>query len=341
MVSAIVTLFAANSCVKLDVDTPVLKEQQEIVYKALAMKNEATKSAINTAYYPTSAPNFGVFAMYLQTGNWNANKEQAVKYIDGDEISYSNNYWKPSGKNHYWPLQGSLTFIAWSPASVAASYESNELHINNFSAENQDDLLYSLPSSAMNLSDNTTNYNADGTNASTYNGVPIVFKHALSQLVVKAKLAEDYGENVSFSIRKIEFRNLRNGSNFSLNANETAAWSGGKYEWNRTSYSDETGIALTTSYQSVGEEGTLVIPQDLSANGQQIWVTYGMTTKVNGNSINAGELTAKIDLRKDGALEVLEMGKKYQLNLIISAQEIRFAPQAVDWIDGTSGSVDI
>ena len=107
--AAILTLAA---CSKNNIDQTSM-ESRAINFNTVA--NKATKAPISGTTYSYDCPNFGVFAYYLSTGTWNtaAANSSAVSYMDNVTVEFNDtkDIWAPSSI-YYWPLQGSLTFIA-------------------------------------------------------------------------------------------------------------------------------------------------------------------------------------------------------------------------------------
>ena len=107
---AAVVAFAACTQNTLAPDT---FEGREINFNTVA--NKATKAPISGTTYSYDLPSFGVFASYLEKNKtWAANKASATRYMDDVEISFNDtkDIWAPAS-NYYWPLEGSLSFIAY------------------------------------------------------------------------------------------------------------------------------------------------------------------------------------------------------------------------------------
>jgi hypothetical protein len=130
-------------------------EPQEIGFRAYNFKQ--TKAPIEGAVYSETDPMFKVFAALVREGDY------AVKYASSEEyfetvVAYdgSDSYkiWRPynvTGANYikyYWPMEGSLTFVAVSPSDATSAFNNTTatLTVIDFSLSanvaGQADLMY-------------------------------------------------------------------------------------------------------------------------------------------------------------------------------------------------------
>jgi hypothetical protein len=316
--------------------------QNEIGFKAINYKN--TKAAINSSAYPTDIP-FGVFAYYLPTGkNWSSNYADAATYMGNIEVAYdaTDVIYKSSTK-YYWPNQGSLTFVAYSPKKASTSYDisSRTLTITDYTCEaveggdfsDQSDLMYSKAGEAANKTANEKEYNSGSTK-----GVQIQFRHALSQIRFFAKPKET-STTTQFNVLKVVLKDIQNKGTLTIAEDDIAGAGSG---WNVstestdkksfTTYDDATGIVLpkndATNYTRIGDSNNnlLVIPQEFLTEDCKIEVTYKMW--VNG-TIDAGVKTKSVSVKD--IISKFEPNKIYKMNFSISADEILFAPEIESW----------
>ncbi|MBQ5573469.1 MAG: fimbrillin family protein [Bacteroidaceae bacterium] len=333
-------------------------EQQEIGFQPLAYKASQTKvNVITGATYGTDAPSFGLFAYQLADGkNFDANKADAKLYIDNKEVSYTDENWRTNPKS-FWPLQGSLTFIAYSPYSINQDVDvdyninvvndnagnvtsaNSVLTISNFVAgtTDQKDLMWSTPTKDKTA--NETNYDADGQNATTYNGVPILFNHALCRIKITAKTADDYSRFATYNLKQIQVVGLKDNATLTVTGDDVAEWSVAPstpladfdfYKDNQLLTKDSNPVIYKNA-ETAGD-GLLAIPQSL--DGVTLKVTYTMTVDPNDQVADdevVTETTKVVTLFKDDVLETLEQNKVYTLNLSISANEILYSPDVNDW----------
>ena len=370
-------------------------EQQEIGFQPLAYKASQTKgdtagdetgstttnqqttdNVITDAFYPTNGPSFGLFAYQLDgvsQGTFDANNAKAKLYIDNKPVKYTSNYWRTDPKS-FWPLQGSLTFIAYSPFGVSASHRINEittneqvtklssvLTINGFQAgtKGQKDLMWSNLSKD-NIA-NSTNYDADGNNTDTYGGVPILFNHALCRIKITAKTAENYSGFATYKLKQIQVVGLKDNATLTVTDN-VAQWTAPtanlgtentvdnatKYVFDF--YAPDTYKVLSANSDTVtymnaetAGNGLLAIPQSLEE--VTLKVTYTMTVDPDGNGTGTAPAvvteTTKDVVLKTGTLTKLEQNKVYTLNLSISADEILYSPDVVAWDETGRGDYTV
>ena len=339
-------------------------EQQEIGFQPLAYKASQTKANVITgATYGTDAPSFGLFAYQLADGKtFDASKADAKLYIDNKKVSYESGNWRTNPKS-FWPLQGSLTFVAYSPYSVnddvthsidvSTDSEGNVtsansvLTISNFVAgtTDQKDLMWSTHTKDKTAND--TNYDADGLNTTTYKGVPILFNHALCRIKITAKTAEDYSGFATYNLKQIQVVGLKDKATLTV-TNDAAVWSDALsttlgdfdfYKDNQLITKDSKPVIYKNA-ETAGN-GLLAIPQSLE--GVTLKVTYTMTVDPDGNGSASSVVTetTKDVVLKTGTLIKLEQNKVYTLNLSISADEILYSPDVVAWDETGSGDYTV
>lgn len=329
-------------------------EQQELNFSPLSYKS--TRAIISGTTYGTDDPTFGVFAYHsaATTNDWNTNGASAPLYIENAEISYNttDKIWK-SAIPAYWPLSGSLTFIAYSPKTVNATCPTatKTLTVTDFQvaktdyltegthAGTQADLLYSLPSAATGLTANTTTYTGVTGGAQ---GVGIVFHHALSQVLVNVKVADNYA-NTEFKVKSIKLKGMGDKATFTVTPTfgtsyaETAAWGATSTSIEQTIFpmgtSTDPSAVLNTTGAQIGDN-ILVMPQTLVASTienprQQLEIEYQMTkTDVTPNVTTS--TTKTVDLYTS-TFTKFEINKKVTLNVALSATQIQYAPSVEDW----------
>ena len=345
---AAAAIVALAACTKSEINTPA---QKEISYNAVTAKNTVSKAIINTTYYAPTYPAFGIWGLYQST-DWSTNHAAASSNIwvgnssTGASAQITNTtrtdagYWK-NATTDYWPLAGTLVFMGYSPYANVSSKagisvtdtDKVTLTVTNFSSHTGswvDDLMYSDP---VERTENDTKYQPDGT-TNKYDGVPVVFHHALSQIAVYAKQHEAY-TGYTIKVTKIE---LVIDDKATLTA-KAAPGSDAVATWSTPVTDEETATILdnasnadlTTSYVQQGS-AILVIPQALDAddtNGyDKLLVTYSMTH----NGITSTLTTPKtVNLRVASTLESLAPNTKYNLKLDISLDEILYSPDVADW----------
>lgn len=236
-----VTTCAFIGCTKNEVRS-ISDNPQAVRFLPLNGKH-STKVMVDGITYPTTLP-FGTLAYYLPSGNtWKDHKANATLYIPKSMVVHNNGNWKVDGKTYYWPKSGSLTFFAYSPFAhedgtllavdkVSNTTHDDGIHILNYDVHAHQATDFMVADIAM---DKTANESNGG-----YTGVPIVFRHKLSQIVGinfqtvitnttstgTALVEHDYAHghsdiagnleagDVVFKLKKVEVKNLYTVGNY-------------------------------------------------------------------------------------------------------------------------------
>ncbi len=359
---AVIAVFALASCSHNTLD-PQSQKAREINFNTVA--NKATRAPITGTTYSYDCPAFGVFAYYLASGNWNtaAANSSAVSYMDDVEIAFNDTkeIWAPSS-TYYWPLEGSLTFIAYSPKSEATATFSNAglLTLTGFTVKttvaDQVDLLYS--SLAADKTQNESYYvdSANGKNSETAEedmGVNIKFKHALSQVIFKAKTADEvYAAGMSFKIDSIVVNAPSTATSMTVTNPTDGQVAADITTWNSPStpanfvvsgaaFPEASNTYLADTLSTAIGDPLLMIPlTSFDGTSYNVRVKYTLYRISDGQSLGSKGVNIKFD-DIDDVVTAWEAGKKYVYNLTIDLQKIYFNPTITDWVDGGSQDVDV
>lgn len=332
--------------------------------------------ATNSKYIYSTSEKFRVYAVQHigDFRGWNADGTQL--YLNNLEVSYNASIndngtkkgWEPSFPV-YWPKteNAKLTFAAYSPSDANEFnpvYNNTGLSFTGFTPKStvadQYDLMYS--SRSYNRTESTNDLTSGtGHTTSSYDGVDILFHHALSSINFKAKTAADY-PNTEIKIKKITINNAYTTADFKENiTNEEVAsfasapyWSNFQAPRDYVVFYGETS-KLTTSATDLLGKPALLIPQkmdgsDASSNAE-IKVTVNYTIKVGGGEAVAqtGVVSFKNgnsgDYFTDGSnkIEAWEMGKRYTYTISIGLNNIiYFSPEVDNWENiNASGDINI
>lgn len=207
-------------------------------------------------------------------------------------------------------------------------------------------------------------------------GVPLNFRHALSQVMVKAANLSTSG--IVIKVKGVKIQNIRNSGNFTYPASTTTTKDSGtlpQSQWNtssatKTTYtvSDATGVTLNGTAQSIMFDGAawMIIPQALTArtsfdDGTDTGSSIGVMVQILDASNNqlypatAGEYAyTNIPIGTNW-----EPGKKYiyTLNFLDEANDggagvddnddpvlglpIRFTLTVDDWVDAALSATTV
>lgn len=362
---------ALAACTKNEVK-PV-KVDQEITFQAVVDK-AATKAGTfeNSATYPIDRP-FGTFAFFYTSSD--GYTKDAPKYIDNAKVenttSGTSTVWTTNPK-YYWPKQGYLTFMSYSPyealkdiVSCAATGEAMaEIKIPNWDVNEHQDV-------DIMIADRVDNKTANESHAG-YTGVPTVFRHKLAQIVkFSVKTKEDFGNldehnlpqagSKLFFLQKIEIQNIVTNGTFSSGvkpSNEAGAigiWTNAEnsvtkpYTWYENTESNlvqgganefnTTAVALSSG--TIASNGYLLVrPQSFVADDtKKIVITY-VIRSYSSDSVYSDE-TVTQSFNIFSATPYWEINKKYSFTITVDLNQIYWAPSVENWTDGTSEEVGI
>lgn len=331
-------VMSVAGCVSFDRAEEPLAEDRLIAFPT-PLVSVATKAGGSESNYPEDC-SFGVFGLYYPSGNfsgWNAT-DGSVLYIDRAEFMYDNNIDDPtegsgawiSNPAYYWQKTGKMTFAAWSPYSVkdAVSYGADGLTVTDFTTERNGmtDLMYS-----DRIYDKSS---SAGTNAK-YDGIDIVFHHALAALRFKASTSS---QGVMVTINRVVLWGFARKGNFHENVTENVD-SPANYKsnpsWNDLSddYSKSDSLVV-----SGPDFETFIIPQEGMAVKDAGMRVYYTVQVGNGNPVPAVSknlpLLGHTVTGSTDTLDGWKMATRYNYNLLLTDQhQIKFSVNVVGWND--------
>ena len=358
---AMAAIAALAACTKNSIDEGSVKNDSRVI-NFNTVTGKATKAPISGTTYSYNLPSFGVFASYLEKNKtWAANKATATRYMDDVEVSFNDtkDIWAPAS-TYYWPLEGSLTFIAYSPKSAATATfaeATGTLTLTGFTVNttvaSQVDLLYS--SINADRTENESYYvdSANSKNSETAEedkGVNIKFKHALAQVIFKAKTAtEVYDAGMSFKINNITVNAASTADNMTVINPADADPSATITTWTNPKTNDDffvlgedfpndvvaTGAAnfLNKTLSAPVGDALLMIPvTGFAATDPSITIEYTLYRMSDALDMGSKEVTIYFD-DIDDIVNNWQAGKKYEYDLTIDLQKIYFNPTITDWVD--------
>lgn len=324
----------------------------QIVYDVIS-----TKAA---QVYDTSG-RFISYAWYLPDGTkWggNDNSSVAVPYISGSEISWQAGVWKNGQDTYYWPKDGTLTFLSYSPSGIAANVRvSSTIHrgimLDSWDVASHQDIDFMV-------ADVQSGMKANGTNAG-YVGVPTVFRHKLSMVVAfKVNTLQDYSSKGAFYVTGLKICNYRQKGSYvsgiEPGTSNLGAWSVdadaplNEYEWYSAGTTSGIEIKYSNSSYTVIPSGTytggiLVLPQTFAYVGENPDYTavpyLQMDYTVDRGSYKESK-TARIPFYSVFS-SGLGMNKKITFNIVINDNQnlITWAPDMDEWTSGSDVDISI
>ena len=358
---------------------PAADADQQMITFAAPVVSPNTKAATEVwNNYPTDkAYDFAVWAKYYVDGSYENNKYQSGTYTTwaGGQtymkevvVSHDANTWAPE-QNYYWPKNGSLTFIAYAPASKANYAEATATGITftdypvSTTPANQVDLLFSertynqQKSSMDKTAGSNTTGSTPGVTEDVYKGVHISFKHALSSILFNIKTKEDY-EGTTITLKQIQVYNAVSQGSFNQNLTDkngettsAAAWTfaatpvRSNYNVDGTNdvvlstnayYPSTTSNTAPVAAAGLRASDLILLPQGLKD------VTLRIEYTIKNSGAGSEELSQIAELPLDGkTVSEWVMGKRYIYNITIGLETIYFEPYVQDWVDVAAGDLTI
>ncbi|MBR3074901.1 MAG: fimbrillin family protein [Bacteroidales bacterium] len=287
-------------------------EQDPICFAPVASKS--TKAIISGTTYPTGE-SFVVSAYYNGTDD----------YFNDLEASYSSAaaFWETSS-SQYWPLRGSLTFNAFSPASASSSgitIDANGVSVTDYTIQTAQQMATDFCYASATVADCTIHPDA----------VPLTFAHALSQVVFRVK-ADAYYSTASRTVR-IMLTSLDMQGIYSVGDFSYGTWENQSAENYYTLSNTSTELTYDGSNrpETIDVCSYLFLPQELGPNAA-ITVGYDLVQTVSGNVYTLSNSPVTIPL--GAPLTEWQPGKKYIYTLNIGMNNlITFSVSTVGWQD--------
>lgn len=353
---------AFASCVNDVPDAPVNDEQHAITFDVpVVQPNSRVQTEVGTAY--ENGGDYMVTAWWFKDGNYEAGFAD-LTFMNNVQISKTTH--KPSAP-YFYPKNGTLTFIAYSPANLAnvTVNKNSGITIVDYvadgetSGDEQDDILFS-----------ERRYNMKkGT-------VSILFNHALSSIRFAAKTEANY-TGVSVEINDITLENVRRKGTFTQNLDDAD----GKYtktpvrqaqqdylggnkhieneelttmidgmsttpaSWVASEYTEPYVYSLNQSLDNTfwypnGNDANktdyLFIPQEFDpTDPQTLVIDYDVDIAATTSIIDFPNQKFEITFAElhDATDDKWKMGYRYTYNIIIKLDEITFKPSVEAFLD--------
>jgi len=290
----IIGVLLAASCSQLDVDRP----DSTISFTPVAAK--PTKAIISGSTYPTSE-SFAVSAYHNGT----------AAYFEDLRATYSSslNLWA-TAISQYWPLAGSLTFIAASPWDApGVSITSSGVSATGYTIQNATQMTTDLCYASATVADCSNHPES----------VNLTFSHALAQVVFRVKAAGYYNtgsKTVSLSMTSLSLSGVLSAGDF---ASET--WSDQNTPYNYDLSSSAVALTYDGSNNPVTADvcSFLFIPQEIPSDAR-INVGYSVVQTVSGTPYTLENAPVAIPLTR--AVTEWQPGKKYIYTLNIGLNNL-------------------
>lgn len=288
---------------------------------------------------------FGVYAVHsaADLATWAAGTPYMGTATVGLEClkNGGENYWAPATP-YYWPKEGKLSFAAYSPFDVSGNvtYGATGLSVTEYTvstntAEHVDFLyaprVYNYSSSTEEVGDDDTKF--------TYDGVNILFEHAMSSIVFKVARAADIDASTVITLNSITLEKPYLKANFNENITDGSsytaipAWSNWDDATDVVTYNSSAALTTTlTEYVNNTNDDVILIPQTLTDN---VKVVLNYSIKNPGNHTIYQETAIQLNTHTSA----WERGKRYTYNITIGMEEIIFDPAVTDWTAVAGGDI--
>lgn len=330
-------LVALASCNKEEViNTDVNLESNEIGFRAVAsMATKANDAIVSGTTYATDNT-FQVWGWQSEAGDFSEfADDDASNFMSNLTISYCGgpssrtNAWRNSAHYYYWPFTGKIGFLAIHPSTVAPTTTGWDATNDKAKATVAD---YTI--AAANKTTDLMFAYAAGSRRT--DALPIVFKHALSQILFKIKTEDDYTSDVTFKVNSIKINNIDLSGDVAY-ANETITWSDNTAQTESWTYYATTQEAVKT----VADYGVanVMIPQAANAYvADPLNVGTTLTINYTMKQYNSDEITGDVTVN---AAQLWEVGKKYVYTINFKLNEILFNPSVTDWVEVAVTTINI
>ena len=356
LILAAAALAVLASCNKSNVDV-VSSDSHEIGFNAVTQK--ATKAIITGTTYATTNT-FQVWGWQSPAEDFSEFAENAASnFMPNVTISYCGgpesraDAWRNADHYYYWPFTGKISFLAIHPSTVAptstgwdATNDKPKATISNYTitpGSNEDvDLMFANNAGTR----NSIIVTGDGM-------VGMVFKHALSQIVVNVKTDQDYTADVAFDVESVTFNNIDLSGNVAY-GNDAISWSANDTQTQNWVYYNTVLEDITNVAQVYGA-AKVNIPQPANFNASILdpsdpqydvddtvaaTLTIGYSMEQTGSAKITGTVTIA-DPFLSVKTNAWEAGKKYNYTINFRLNEILFNPSATNWVNVNVDAVNI
>lgn len=331
------------------------------------MKNEVyvpkcdTPISFEVANYVAQTRASGAFSTTETFGvnAWSrdAAASSSVQMMTDEVVSHTGGQWT-TATPYYWPINGTVDFIAYYPTSVKPTIVYDYAGADTYTYTNYTvetvadgvDLMYA--DKAIRFSKNNTTAE-NGTElgydpllgAYGFEGVPTLFRHALAKINFVVKNYQPTHGHTTYEIVVDEIKlNTYNKGDVTLNNTGIATASRGTWSVTDNVWTPDTtggtveltwvdATNLTTDAEHAYDSRTqYVLPQTLS-DDVTLSVTYTVTQKSDGAFVSKKTYTPTPIKVNTMGLAKWEMNKNitYKISISVANNQILFAPAVEEW----------
>lgn len=347
-------LVALASCNKEEVtNTDVNLESNEIGFNVVNRKATKANDAIISGTTYATDNTFKVWGWQSPKADFSEFAEDAASnFMSNLTISWTGGRlsraeaWRNADNYYYWPFTGKISFLAVHPSTVAPSTTGWDATNDKPKATVADYTITPGSNETVDL------MFATNEGSRRVDALPMVFKHALSQIEVQVKTDEDYTADVAFDVESVTFNNIDLSGDVAY-ANELITWSDNAAQTQDWIYYNTVLEDITKDYQVYGaakvnipqpanDDKSALDPSDAAydATDKGATLTIGYSMEQTGSAKITGTVTIA-DPFLSVAANAWEPGKKYNYTINFRLNEILFNPSVTDWVDVDVTTINI
>lgn len=360
--------FAAMACIAFagctedEVFNTDLNQEKAIAFSAPVVTPNTRAAQEHGTVYDTGS-SFRVWGYYYPTVFDDFSGGEL--YIDEAKCENEGTTWIPKKgtETYYWPKNGTLTFIAYSPFDAEDNCTGpNKIEYTATGITIEDYTVPTTPSDMQDLMFSERVYDRTHSNqdylAGTYTGVDLQFRHALSSIVFNAKLNKEY-PGTTVTIKDISLSNVKSQGTFNQNLNDVT---GATTKTERLSGNSTNKAAWTFDVPATTEKYTVDL-SDVALSTSAFWPCTDSNTEPVLAEFRATDLMLipqevnNVTLRIDYSIETVDsdpidqyyetklsgnwnIGYRYIYNVQFSFDPITFAPAVDVWQTVSDLNVD-
>lgn len=285
----------------------------------------------------------GDFSEFADDAASNFMTDLTISWTKGRDNSRAE-AWRNVANYYYWPFTGRISFLAIHPSTVAPT-------TTGWDATN-DKPQATVADYTVTSKDSTDLMFATSEGARRADALPMVFKHALSQIQFRVRTDYDYTlDQVEFKVDSVKISNIDLSGDVTY-ANDAISWADNDTQTENWAYYKTTQVV---NYRASDAEADLygralvMIPQAANADDpattnvlEGTTITIGYTMKQKDYDAIHGTVTVAAPWTNASAEAIAwEAGKKYNYTLCFKLNEITFNPTVTDWVVVDVQTIDI
>ena len=341
LILAAAALVALASCSN-DGFTPA--NDGEIGFNAVTRVATRANNAIITGTTYGTDNTFQVWGWQSQVGDFSEFEDNAASnFMSNLTIEWTkgrdntrDEAWRNATNYYYWPFTGRISFLAIHPSTVAPS-------TTGWDATN-DKPQATIADYTVTGKDSTDLMFATNEGARRADALPMVFKHALSQIQFRVRTDYDYTlDEVEFKVDSVKISNIDLSGDVAY-ANDAITWTDNAAQTEVWAYNKTTQVVNYQANDAAADlygRALVMIPQNANADDpattnvlEGTTITIGYTMKQKDNAAISGTVTVAAPWTTASSADITawEAGKKYNYTLCFKLNEITFAPEVTDWV---------